>query len=308
MKSLNFEANNIIDDGKKEKIIERIRAETARIKNYTPKVAIFGDSGVGKSSLCNALFGKDVAAISDITACTREPQEILLSSGDGGIILIDVPGIGEDPARHLEYKELYKSLLPNLDLVLWAIKADDRKYSTSIEVYNEILKPNIENCPVLFVITQVDKIEPHRKWNEEGCEPGPEQMANLNVKMLDISTRFEASAGRIVAVAANESWNMIELVERIVDILPNEKKYSFAREALEENVSEETIRKVENGFFNALKEKFSNVFEFVKNDLQDIVLTALSTDTIKSAAAGAIKSVAKSAAIKMAAFWKAKSQ
>ena len=58
---------------KKEKILREIKAEISRIRNYSPKVAIFGDTGVGKSSLCNALFGKDIAEISDVEACTRSP-------------------------------------------------------------------------------------------------------------------------------------------------------------------------------------------------------------------------------------------
>ncbi len=94
------------------------------IRAYTPKVGVFGNSGVGKSSLCNSLFGKDIAKISDVEACTRKPQEILIGAdGDnGGITLVDVPGIGEDPAHQKEYTALYKSLVPELDLVLWAIK------------------------------------------------------------------------------------------------------------------------------------------------------------------------------------------
>ena len=95
----------------KQEILERINAELNRVRNYTPKVGIFGDTGVGKSSLCNALFGKDIAKISNVEACTRHPQEILVGDkGKGGIVLVDVPGVGEDPARHKEYIELYKSL------------------------------------------------------------------------------------------------------------------------------------------------------------------------------------------------------
>ena len=36
------------------------------VLNYEPKVGVFGKTGVGKSSLCNALFGQDVCEISDV--------------------------------------------------------------------------------------------------------------------------------------------------------------------------------------------------------------------------------------------------
>ncbi len=261
-----------LDEAKKNKILNDIKAEISRIRNYKPKIAIFGDTGVGKSSLCNALFGKEIAEISDVEACTRVPQEILLSGDGHGITLIDVPGVGEDPKRHSEYRELYKSLLPELDLVIWAIKADDRKYATSIEVYQDILKPNLDRCPVIFVVTQADKIEPHRKWNEQENKPGDEQVANLNIKINDISSRFDVSTNKIVAVSANDSWNLVELVNKVVDILPNEKKYAFTREAKEENVSEEAAKNAETGFFEAIKEKAGEAWDYIKNEVADIVV------------------------------------
>ena len=177
----------------KEEILLKIKNEIKRIRNYTPKVAIFGDTGVGKSSLCNALFGKDIAEISDVEACTRSPQEILIktnSDTENGIILIDVPGIGEDPKRHQEYLDLYKSLLPKLDLIIWPIKADDRKYASSLEVYEDIIVPNINNRPVIFVITQIDKIEPIAEWYDNNKSLGSSQLQNLRLKANDISKRF----------------------------------------------------------------------------------------------------------------------
>ena len=117
-------ANQTIDSKRKSKMLEEVKLEIQRLRNYTPKVGVFGDTGVGKSSLCNALFGKDIAEIHDVKACTREPKEIFIANKEaGGIVLVDVPGVGEDPERHQEYVELYKSLMPNLDLVLWAITA-----------------------------------------------------------------------------------------------------------------------------------------------------------------------------------------
>ena len=280
MNEYNEDSSLNMDQQSKEKVLDSIRAEVDKIRNYTPKVAIFGDTGVGKSSLCNALFGKDAAEVSDVEACTRKPYGILLGEeGGSGIILVYVPGVGEDPARHQEYKDLYKSLLPELDLVLWAIKSDDRKYSTAIEVYQEILVPNLEECPVVFVITQADKIEPHRKWNEIDNKPGEEQLANLAIKINDISSRFDVSANKIVAVSASDSYNLVELVNKVVEILPNEKKFSFTREATEEVVSEKAARSAEKGILDVVKQKAGEAWDYIKYEAADILI-----NTAKAAA------------------------
>ena len=268
----------------KQEILERINAELNRVRNYTPKVGIFGDTGVGKSSLCNALFGKDIAKISNVVACTRHPQEILVGDkGKGGIVLVDVPGVGEDPARHKEYIELYKSLVPNLDLVLWAIKSDDRKYLSAIDVYNEVLLPSIQKCPVVFVITQADKIEPYREWNINENKPGPNQEKNIALKANDISSRFNIPTNKIIAISSSDGYNLVELVNRVVEVLPNEKKYSFTREAKEGNVSEEAARNAEKGVFDHIKEYAGKAWDAVKDVVVPVIVES-ATKVVKHAA------------------------
>lgn len=251
----------LIDDG----INEKIQKELLKIKNFVPRVGVFGDTGVGKSSLCNALFGKEVAKISNVLACTRKPQEILMpSEGGGGIVLVDVPGIGEDKVRHKEYVDLYKSLAPGLDLILWAIRSDDRKYMSSIDVYEE-LQPVISNsCPVIFVVTQVDKIDPGDEWYEGGKKDlGKTQKKNLGIKMRDISKRFNVAPQDIIPVSASGAINLVELVNRIVEALPNQKKFSITREAKRENVSEEASQNAKKGIVDHLKDVLSVVVEVV---------------------------------------------
>jgi len=259
---------------KNNELIAKIKEKITEIENYVPKVAIFGDTGVGKSSLCNALFGTDIAKISDVEACTRKPQEILIQNqnGNGGIILIDVPGVGEDPEKHSEYLKLYKSLLPELDLIIWAIKADDRKYASDIDVYQKILEPNLKNCPVLFVITQVDKIEPYRDWDINNNKPGKKQEDNIIRKINDISSKFNVPKNRIIPISSTDKYNLVELVNRIVEVLPNEKKLSFAREAKKENVSEEAIRNSEKGLWDYIMETFGDVIDNVKDVVVDLVV------------------------------------
>jgi len=147
-----------VESAYKTKIEDRLN----QIRDYVPKIGVFGKTGVGKSSLCNALFGEDICDISDVNACTRNPQEVILSIGGGaGLKLLDVPGVGETDERDGEYDELYQKLLPELDLIFWVFKGDDRANSSDEKFYNRLIKRYVNaGKPFLAVINQVDKIEP----------------------------------------------------------------------------------------------------------------------------------------------------
>lgn len=248
---------NIVEtDSRKDALKKRIREKIDELRNYQPKVGVFGVTGVGKSSLCNALFGSEAAKVSDVAACTREPQKLFIGGekGQGGIYLIDVPGVGETIERNKEYFELYQSLMSELDLVIWVIKADDRAYAVAEQAYKEILLPHADKCPTLFVINQVDKLNPIKEWDSINNQPSEKQQQNINTKILEISNAFGISARQIEVCSAEEKYHLIDVMDKIVDILPKEKKYAFVREAKEEVVTEESATKAEKGIWDSIKE------------------------------------------------------
>ncbi len=63
--------------------------------------------------------------------------------------------------------------LPELDLVLWLIKADDRALSVDEYFWRHILHGGHQQ--VLFVVTQADKTEPCHEWDMAGIQPSPAQ-------------------------------------------------------------------------------------------------------------------------------------
>ncbi len=261
-----------------QELLNEITAKVNKLRDYTPKVGVFGNSGVGKSSLCNALFGKEVAKISDVEACTRQPQEILIGNtdGKGGIVLVDVPGIGEDPAHHKEYTALYESLAPKLDLVLWAIKSDDRNYASGMEAYSTVFGKK-DSPPVVFVITQTDKTNDSEDWNHSEYSPGESQVKNIILKEHDVSKRFEVSTKNIISIATSKKgryYNIKELVNLVVETLPNEKKYSFTRETKEENVSEEARKKAEKGIWDSVKDFAGDAWDTVKDKAAEIIIAS----------------------------------
>ena len=69
---------------------------------------------------------------------------------ENNIKLIDVPGMGEDQDKDEEYAKLYRELLPQMDLVLWVMKADDRAIAEDKRFYKELVLPALEDNKPFF--------------------------------------------------------------------------------------------------------------------------------------------------------------
>mgnify|MGYP000888400073 CR=1 FL=1 len=234
------------------------------ILSYEPRVGVFGKTGAGKSTLCNALFGKNSFSISDVDACTRRPQEEILSVGERGIKLIDVPGVGESGELDVEYAKLYYALLPEIDVVLWLLKADDRAFSVDEKIFNNFVRPHVDQGkPVILVLSQSDKMHPAREWNETSHRPGPAQIENIEKKSEAISKFFKVEAGDVIPISAMEKYNLTGLVDSITSRMPKDKRITFVREVSPENISEETKETsssdfVESVFKSVLRNSGSN--------------------------------------------------
>jgi len=247
----------------KEKLNEKL--------SYKPKIGFFGKTGVGKSSLCNALFGQNLCEIHDIDPCTRNPQEVFLNMGGKGITLIDVPGVGENQERDEEYGKLYASLLPEIDLALWILKADDRAYSSDETFYKHIVKPHKdEGKPFFFVLNQVDKIEPWKEWIEAENRPGNTQFANIDKKITSVSLSFDCPKNLVIPVSANEKYNLGVLVDTFIYALPREQKFTIGRNVKPENISKGTKEVIEQSFFEVFVEGVTEIWEAGK-ELVDTV-------------------------------------
>lgn len=248
---------------------ERIIRRAEEIRHYQPKIAVFGKTGSGKSSLCNAIFGQDVAPISDIDACTREPNEYLLNlSHDSAVLLVDVPGVGESIERDREYATLYQRLLPGVDLLLWVIKADDRAFSVDQKIWRDLVQMHVANgAPVFVVLNQVDRLNPPREWDVRKNEPGTNQARLIEEKRASISGLFTIPETQVIPVSAYERYKIADLVEAIVFALPAEKKIPFIEAVIGEVRTERAEQEAKRGFLESLFRHVPTVWHEVKEYL-----------------------------------------
>ena len=195
-------------------ILERIQ----NLTHYEPVIGIMGKSGAGKSSLCNELFRGEVSPVSDVNACTRDVLRFRLRSGSHSLMIVDLPGVGENGQRDHEYRALYRRMLPELDLVLWVIKADDRALTVDEQFWHGVMQTYRQK--VLFVINQVDKIEPCHEWDTLTSKPSPHQLGNLKAKQAAIMAMFNPHHP-VCVVSARTRWGIEEMVANMMRCLPD---------------------------------------------------------------------------------------
>lgn len=201
---------------------ERVMQQIRQLTNYKPVIGIMGKTGAGKSSLCNALFASEVSPVSDVTACTRKPLRFRLHVGERFMTIVDLPGVGESNARDTEYATLYREQLPQLDLVLWLIKADDRALAVDAHFYHKVIGEAYRH-KVLFVISQSDKVEP----TCGGEKLSTEQKRNISRKICLLHELFQP-VNPICAVSIRLQWGLRMMAERMIRCLPREASSQVA--------------------------------------------------------------------------------
>ena len=152
--------------------INNIQSFFTQVKNAVQKekqkpliVAVMGQTGVGKTSLVNALFGTTLQTDA-VRPCTTEVQLVVNKGIKGGELwFYDLPGFGEI-GKDADYLFVYKDKLVEADIVLWAIHADTRSISFDKESLDILLKSfnPTEYATILgkitIVLTKADLIIP----------------------------------------------------------------------------------------------------------------------------------------------------
>ena len=104
-----------------------------------PRVAIVGRPNVGKSSLINALLGKDRNIVTEIAGTTRDSIDTHYNAFGKEMILIDTAGVRKKSKVHenIEFYSVMRSLraLENADVVVLVLDATQGMESQDINLF-----------------------------------------------------------------------------------------------------------------------------------------------------------------------------
>ncbi len=149
----------LLDDTRvPESIRTSLKSEYLEVKKLLDKlehghlhIAVFGRVSVGKSSVLNALIGKDVFSTSVLHGETKSvDMQAWEEYQDGGVFLLDTPGINEIDGEARE--KMAHEVASRADLVLFVIDSD------LTEVEMQALKVVADGKrPVLLVVNKADQ-------------------------------------------------------------------------------------------------------------------------------------------------------
>lgn len=186
-----------------------------------PNVCILGQTGRGKSSTINRLFGVKMAEISHHTSCTRTVSDYRLVTGSflgrpTGVVMWDVPGYGDERISWECHIKLYRRLAKKCDVVIFMMD-NDRSFSNDLRMFRKLKKIPALESKLVVSINKADLFHPCN-WNDKLGAPSEEMQETIRQRSAMVGDILAMeNRSRIVPISALKNWNVFSLLSAMVD-------------------------------------------------------------------------------------------
>ena len=197
------------------------------------KIAFMGQTGRGKSTIMNALFGTDfkIDSVKECTTCINSSTFINKDKRNHkeAFTIIDTPGIGASTDKDEIYEPYYLQTLSIADCIVWVTNMQrlDKLDQEFFLKYKESFRPEIK---YIICINQIDIISPkdlkegEMAWDIKYNRPAP----ILNHLLYDDN-------GRINLVKKK----LVKYLPKDCEIIPVNALYKYGLENLKNKIFEE---------------------------------------------------------------------
>ena len=167
-------------------------------------INIIGNPNVGKSTLSNIMVGKKLSIISHKSQTTRHRILGIVNDDNYQMIFSDTPGILKPAHKlHESMMDSIKITFEDADIIMYVVEYKDYDLRNS-KLINKIKSSKV---PLLLIINKIDSIDQQKLDNE--IEHWNEVLPNAE----------------IWPISAIENFNVNELKNRLIDILPTGPAY-----------------------------------------------------------------------------------
>ena len=185
------------------------------IKNRRPpRFVLVGRTGVGKSSLINAMCGRYLAKASDVVVGTNLAKEYSYKSlGKTLFEIIDTRGLAEsrETGQKLSSEDQLHQTIRDFqpDAILFLSRCKERAHlKEDAEFLSRIANVNETKVPIIAILTQSDEMEPSREKDPKQYPPRRlENIAKAKEEFEKILDDQNVKSLAVLPVSAYIEWN-----------------------------------------------------------------------------------------------------
>lgn len=197
-KMLSAILGNKVSSEEKKKVMDALNSE---ITERPFRVAVIGQSGVGKSTTLNSIFGLKNYT-SNVAEGTTDIEEKKFEMRDGfSLSIYDMPGIGYDIDKDAEYEKMYAKILPDCDVIVYIINAHSKDIGEDCRILREVVLPvcntNQIKDNLILAFNKIDTIgemqdpnDPELRWNTRDNLPTEKLKKAIKVKLSDLTDKL----------------------------------------------------------------------------------------------------------------------
>lgn len=178
-----------------------------------PRLILVGRTGVGKSSLINAIFGKYIAKTSPVEIGTNQLSRYNYENeGDILFEVIDTRGIAESTNdKETTAEEDFRNAIEDFDpdAVLFLSDATERaRMDEDVDYIKKLYKEIGTEIPLVTVLTHVDDLEPSRiKEPEKYTSSKSRNIQDKKVQMENLLKNLNVACSTVIPVSTYIEWN-----------------------------------------------------------------------------------------------------